>query len=92
MLLILIIPTIIISSTIVIYFVLTKGLASYLNKIENKANKIQRISILLIASDLVALFSKSESKTLVDKILEGAIGDDDHMFRSLTTSFGGCRS
>ena len=92
MLLILIIPTVIICSTIVTYFVLSKGLSSYLDKIENKAKKIQRISILLIASDLVAFFSKSEAKALVDKILGGSIGSDDHMFSSLTSSFGGAGS
>ena len=92
MLLILIIPTVIICSIIVTYYVLSKGLSSYIDRIEAKAKKIQRISILLIASELVDLFSKSETKALVDKILEGSNGDDDHMFSSLTSSFGGAGS
>ncbi len=89
MLLILIIPTAIVGSTVAAYLILSKGFSSYFNKIESKAAKIQRIHMLLIASDLVSLFSRSESKTLVDGILSGAIESDDFIFNSLKSSFGG---
>ena len=87
--LILIIPIAIILSTIAIFFILSKALSSYIHKMENKTKTIQRISLLLIASDFVSLFSSSESKNLVDNIVQGRGQDDEHIFESLSSSFGG---
>ncbi len=76
-------------STVITFLLLTKALSSYIRRMEGKAKTIQRISLLLIASDLVNLFSKSESKNLVDGILQGSGQSDDSMFDSLNSSFGG---
>ncbi len=86
---IIIIPTVIMVSTVVTFLILTKALSSYIKKMEGKAKTIQRISLLLIASDLVNLFSNSESKDLVDRMIQGSSQSDDSMFDSLNSSFGG---
>jgi hypothetical protein len=84
----LLIPTAIVLSTIVTFIILSRGLNLYIKKIEVKAKTIQRISLLLIASDFVRLFSSSESKNLVDGIVQGN-GNDEYIFESLNNSFGG---
>ena len=86
---IILIPTAIMVSTVVTFLILTKALSAYIKKMEGKAKTIQRISLLLIASDLVNLFSSSESKNLVDRIVQGSSQSDDSMFASLNSSFGG---
>lgn len=89
---ILLIPTFILASTIITYFVLNQWLSSYVGKIESKTKTIQRISLLLIASDFVSLFSSSESKTLVEKLIHAETQNDDILFDSLNDSFGGAGS
>lgn len=84
----LLIPTAIVLSTIVTFIILSRGLNLFIKKIEVKAKTIQRISLLLIASDFVRLFSSSESKNLVDGIVQGN-GNDEYIFESLNNSFGG---
>lgn len=86
---IVIIPFAIIVSTIVIFVILSKALSSYIGRMEAKAKTTQRISLLLIASDFVNLFSSSESKRMVDKIVLGSEENDDKIFASLSSSFGG---
>lgn len=86
---IILIPTFIMLSTVVTFLILSKGLSYYIRKMEVKAKTIQRISLLLIASDLVNLFSQSESKNLVDRIIQGSEDNDDSIFESLNSSFGG---
>lgn len=90
--LIYIIPISIIISTVITLILLTKGLNVYVGKIEKKTQTIQRISLLLIASDFVTLFSSSESKRLVENIIRAEDQEDESVFNSLSNSFGGAGS
>lgn len=85
-------PTFILIFTLIFYFLLSKGLSVYIAKIEAKTKTIQRVSILLIASDFVSLFSSSESKNLVEKLIQAENENDDLLFDSLNTSFSGAGS
>lgn len=88
MLVIFIFPTFILVSTVITYFLLNKALRAYISKIEGKTKTIQRISLLLIASDFVSLFSSSESKNLVEKLVRPDNDNEESLFESLNTSFG----
>lgn len=85
-------PTFILISTVITYFLLNRALAAYIAKIESKTKTIQRISLLLIASDFVSLFSSSESKNLVEKLIRPDTDNEETLFESLNTSFGGAGS
>lgn len=92
MLVVFVFPTFILVSIIITYFILGKALAAFVAKIESKTKTIQRISLLLIASDFVSLFSSSESKNLVEKLVQAENENDELLFDSLNTSFGGAGS
>lgn len=83
-----VIPIAILISTVVIYFILGKGIDNYLMKVERKTRTVQRISLLLVASDFVSLFSSSESRNLVEKLSNSEAETEDDMFDSLSSSFG----
>lgn len=84
----LLLPTFILISIIVTYFILDKALIAYISKIESKTKTIQRISLLLIASEFVSLFSSSESKNLVEKLVKAEGENDELLFDSINASFG----
>lgn len=87
--LIFLIPTFILLSTVITFVLLNKALTAYIGKIEIKTKTIQRISLLLIASDFVSLFSSSESRRLVENLIRAENNNDDSFFESLSTAFGG---
>lgn len=69
MLTVVIIPVVILVSTIVVYIMLDPAFASYLQKLEDKTRTMQKISILITSSNLVNFFSRSEASRVVETLL-----------------------
>ena len=80
------IPIVILISTVVVYLLLGPTLKVYLRKAEEKTRQIQRVSTLIIASDIVTFFSKSESSKVVERLLKMAKEDDSDLYRFLDNS------
>ena len=80
------IPIVILISTVGVYLLLGPTLKVYLGKAEDKTRRIQRVSTLIIASDIVTFFSKSESSKVVERLLKMAKEDDSDLYRFLDNS------
>ena len=80
------IPIVILISTVGVYLLLGPTLKVYLGKAEEKTRRIQRVSTLIIASDIVTFFSKSESSKVVERLLKMAKEDDSDLYRFLDNS------
>ena len=80
------IPIVILISTVGVYLLLGPTLKVYLGKAEEKTRRIQRLSTLIIASDIVTFFSKSESSKVVERLLKLAKEDDSDLYRFLDNS------
>ena len=80
------IPIVILISTVGVYLLLGPTLKVYLGKAEEKTRRIQRLSTLIIASDIVTFFSKSESSKVVERLLKMAKEDDSDLYRFLDNS------
>ena len=86
MILISLIPIVIFVSTVAVYLLLGPSLRVYLEKAEEKTKRIQRISTLIIASDIVTFFSDSESSKVVERLLKMVKGDDSGLYKFLDES------
>ncbi len=80
------IPIVILISTVGVYLLLGPSLKVYLGKAEEKTRRVQRISTLIIASDIVTFFSKSESSKVVERLLKMAKQDDSDLYDFLDKS------
>ena len=80
------IPIVILIFTVGAYLLLGPTLKVYLGKAEEKTRRIQRLSTLIIASDIVTFFSKSESSKVVERLLKMAKEDDSDLYRFLDNS------
>jgi hypothetical protein len=89
--LIFLVPTVILISTVVVYVLLGPSLKVYLAKAEEKTDRIQRISTLIIASDIVTFFSNSESSKVVEGLLKMAREDDKTLYGFLDKTMLGAQ-
>lgn len=80
------IPIVILISTVGVYLLLGPSLKVYLGKAEEKTRRVQRLSTLIIASDIVTFFSKSESSKVVERLLKMAKQDDSDLYDFLDKS------
>ena len=80
------IPIVILISTVGVYLLLGPSLKVYLGKAEDKTRRVQRLSTLIIASDIVTFFSKSESSKVVERLLKMAKQDDSDLYSFLDKS------
>jgi len=80
------IPFLTLGSTIAIYYILGPSLKRYQESAEKKFDKMQRIWVLVVASEFVSFFSKSETSRMVEKLLESEREDDNSLVKSLDES------
>ncbi|MEM0155096.1 MAG: hypothetical protein QW597_00625 [Thermoplasmataceae archaeon] len=78
--LIFLVPIVLLISTVVVYILLGPSLRTYLEKTEEKTDRIQKLSTLIIAYDIVTFFSNSESSKVVEGLLKMAREDDKTLY------------
>ncbi len=83
MLVIILVPLVILASTVAVFFLLGPALGFYFSKLEEKTRMMQKVAILMTSSRLVDFFSKSEASKVVETLLTKSADDNEGLEKVL---------